>query len=106
VSVPTRLSVSIEIIINELVTNAAKYAFADVDDPAVRIVCGVNGRDTIRVVVEDNGRVYPVEQLAGEGYGFGLTLVSSLAAQHEGTLTLENAGGARAEAIMREPAGS
>lgn len=107
IEVPTRVSVSIGIIVNELVTNSAKYAFSGVEAPSVRISSGRGDAETIRLVVEDNGAGYPDEQLSGTaGYGFGLTLVSSLAAQHEGMLILENAGGARAKVTIRLPGGS
>lgn len=104
IEVPTRLSVSLGIIVNELVTNAAKYAFADVERPRVRITCSPVGSGALELTVEDNGSGYPDEQLKGESYGFGLTLVATLAEQHDGSVKLENRDGARAEVVVQLPA--
>lgn len=103
IEVPSRISVSVGIIVNELVTNSAKYAFSEVEKPELRVNCEPAGVDRIALTVEDNGPGYPEEQLGGEGYGFGLQLVETLAAQHDGEVTLENGDGARATVVIQYP---
>ncbi|NBF39403.1 MAG: hypothetical protein GVY14_03210 [Spirochaetes bacterium] len=102
VSVPTKVSVAIALIINELVTNALKYAFEDTDDPCIQIrATGAAGHggveragDSVEVVVEDNGAGLPQAVVDGESGGYGTRLVQALAWQHNGTVSFENHKGA------------
>ena len=102
VAVPTRVSVAIALIINELVTNAMKYAFDETDDPCIHIrataAAGHGGAeragDSVEVVVGDNGAGLPQAVVNGESGGYGTRLVQALAWQHNGTVSFENHEGA------------
>lgn len=102
IPVPTRVSVAIALIINELVTNAMKYAFDRTDDPCIHIratVAEADGGegpdgDSVEVVVADNGSGMPQDLVDGESGGYGTRLVQALAWQHDGTVTFENEQGA------------
>ena len=97
-TVPTKVGVTIGLIVNELATNALKYAFDETEarEPtiAVRVAPGTTD-DTIELTGSDNGPGFPPEMLESQDYGFGLTVASSLAEQYGGSVSIENNGGAR-----------
>jgi PAS domain S-box-containing protein len=80
------LSFPLGIIVNELISNAFKYAFPVGTDGLIR-VSGVRRSDgTVVVEVADNGVGLSEDQSSGGQSGFGLTLVRGLAAQAQGTV--------------------
>ena len=81
------------IIINELVTNAFKYAF-DGSNKGTINVCIKNNKDTLLLQVADDGHGLPEIVVEKREYGFGLTLVSALLDQKGGKLDLLNDNGA------------
>lgn len=99
-SVPTRVTVAIGIIINELVTNAVKYAGFDRDACCVSVAVR-RAAESIRIVVHDDGGGYPEEVLSGSHSGYGLTIVRALASQYRGSCKLSNGPGATTEIEIR-----
>jgi len=82
------------ILINELVTNSMKYAFAGRTEGIVSITARRDGT-LISLVIADNGVGIP-ESIGFEvSPGFGLVLVAGLASQLGGSLRLERSGGTR-----------
>jgi len=80
------------IMINELITNAFKYAFEGVDNPELVFSLAFNdGR--IVFTVKDNGSGLPEGVKKGNRNGFGLNLVSSLAEQLEGEMNFGECDG-------------
>ena len=93
-SLPARQSVSLGIILNELVSNSVKYAFHGEDSHRVEVtLCRVEDH-MVRLSVRDNGDGLPEQVLGGEEKGYGLTIVAALVEQHDGTLQMQNDGGA------------
>ena len=90
-----RLS-TLGMIVNELVTNAMKYALRDQSDGRL-LVAGHRdqSRQRLIVAVEDNGPGMPDTFDRDKQSGFGLTMVKALAQQLRGTLRLERNGGTR-----------
>lgn len=82
------------IIVNELVTNAMKYAFADVSDGCLTVVARQEG-STVTISIADNGPGLPEQFSETAQVGFGMTLVNALVDQVGGTLRSENDNGAR-----------
>ncbi len=82
------------IIINELLTNIMKYAFAGRESGVVRVHAGSAG-ERIRLCVEDDGVGIPEGIDFGHSGGLGLTLVGQLADQLDGTIRIERGGGTR-----------
>lgn len=79
---PPDKALSIGVIVNELVTNAIKYAFDE--DASGRIVVDLSRTDTgFALTVEDSGRGYPQDATAG----LGSRLVTTFAAQLGGAAT-------------------
>lgn len=80
----------IGLIINELATNACKYAFPDNDAPAFRIVCTQQG-EYLTLTVADNGSgfVYLPQSVKT----FGTRLIEMQVEQLEGTYEFQSQGG-------------
>jgi PAS domain S-box-containing protein len=90
------------IIINELVTNALKYAFPAGHAPhggqgVIRVELSTSG-GSVNLCVADNGIGFPVGKEHHAGTGLGL--VEMLTQQLEGQLTIESAQGITARVIF------
>jgi PAS domain S-box-containing protein len=84
------------IILNELVTNALKYAFPDGKGGTVTV--GLHGRDAqIELVVRDDGVGLPTESEGVRTDSLGMKLVHMLVEQISGTLTQESEQAGNAE---------
>ena len=94
-TVPSRLSVAIGVIINELVTNAVKHAFGGMARPRIEIDVRRAGADRIRITLQDNGSGFAPALLEGHSDGFGITIVRALVQQHHGTVAFSNRNGGR-----------
>ncbi|MFW6380793.1 MAG: sensor histidine kinase [Spirochaetota bacterium] len=96
VEVPVRESVAFGVVLNELLTNAAKYAREVGPHPDVRVrLARAQSPCVARLEVTDNGPGFPPEVLSGERQGYGLTIAKALVDQHDGTLSIANQNGAR-----------
>lgn len=81
------------LILNELITNAFKYAFETKDSGKLSIHLQSDG-DTIALIVKDNGRGLPEDINEQASGSLGLTLVRQLTKQLEGELKVQNENGA------------
>lgn len=68
------------LIANEIITNALKYAYAGIDEPALHISCVGNGEDIV-LSIRDNGRGLDTSKWHGDGDSFGKELVATLCGQ-------------------------
>ncbi len=80
------------IIINELITNAMKHAFKNMENGLISITAAFN-EGTGSITVKDNGAGIPDSVYTGGTSGFGLNLVRMIVEQINGTLRIENKGG-------------
>ncbi|HKR88529.1 MAG TPA: response regulator [Phenylobacterium sp.] len=71
-------AVSLGVIVNELITNACKYAYAPGEDGEVRISLRKDGHDALRLVVEDDGRGLEPGSSA-QGTGLGARVIRAMA---------------------------
>jgi len=96
-AVPARVAVAVGIIVNEVLTNATKYAHGAGHITVYLDGAGADAPLTLKIT--DDGPGFPPEVLDGESYGLGLSIVQSLVQQHGGTLALSSsaAGGATIE---------
>lgn len=112
---PSRM-ITLGIIVNELLTNAYKYAFKGRSEGSVSVRLALNGPEAELFVKDDgvgmpaaSGRAdhsaAPTRAVSGAGSngreGFGLALVGMLADQLNGTFELDGAGGAGTSAVIR-----
>ncbi|MDY7028099.1 MAG: PAS domain S-box protein [Spirochaetota bacterium] len=90
IEIPHKQAFPIGIILNELITNVQKYAFQN-DKPAVlKVSVSVNDENYAVIKVQDNGRGMPAHVVHERSYGFGLSLVDTLARQNAGSLHIES----------------
>jgi len=87
-----RLMQPLGIIVNELVTNAMKYAFQGRQTGTIRVTAAnVDGHVTVSI--QDDGVGMPESVSGTDSTGFGLQLVHALAAQIGGTMRIERGSG-------------
>jgi PAS domain S-box-containing protein len=100
-SLPVSVVQPLGLILNELATNAAKYAFEGREGGRIRIAAALGGKG-LELSFEDDGAGMPEGAVAS---GFGLTLVESLARQLGGTMKIVRGRGTRIEIDVPAPAG-
>ena len=84
--------IPIGLTLNELLTNSLKYAFPE-SGGEITITLDIEERN-YTLTVSDTGIGYPENILQGDNTRLGLILVKSLMDQINGTVTLNNVGGA------------
>lgn len=91
---PRQKSITVGLIINELITNSLKYAVQP--DAPTTIGVNVQPHDHNRVLIRvtDTGPGYPEDVLTTGTQGFGLMVIRALVEQNHGTISLRNADGA------------
>ncbi len=82
----------IGIIINELLTNAMKYAFKGRDHGMIAVTA-TNRGGHVAITVQDDGVGIPGPAILDSSTGFGLQLVQALSQQLRGTLRIEQGKG-------------
>lgn len=87
----------IGLIINELVTNALKYAFPDDATGTIDVRTALASSDHIRLTVEDDGVGLPASFSMKHTDSLGMQLVSGLAAQINGEVSVSSRGAAVGE---------
>lgn len=100
--VPRRIAVPLSICAAELITNSLKYAKRGDGTPcALHLQVEITPEEVV-VEVHDNGPGYPDAVVTGDGSspGFGMLMIRSLVAQHEGVVAFENVNGARARITL------
>ena len=82
------------IILNELLTNIMKYAFADRRAGRISVSATTEG-DAVRLIIEDDGVGLPEGVDFGNPEGFGIVLVGALIEQLEGSIKTERGNGTK-----------
>jgi len=95
-------AVALGIVVNELVTNAAKYAYPAPEKGSIRIRFQAAEGGAV-LTVADTGLGLPAD-FAGSGKGLGARLVKSFVAQVGGKLTIRHQPGATFEIRLPTPA--
>ena len=96
IRVETDKAVSIGLIVNELVTNALKYAYPECEgDIRVRFA---RNADAVQLVVEDDGVGYQ-EGAPPKGSGLGATIVSAMARTVKATIKV-NSGNTGTQVVL------
>jgi PAS domain S-box-containing protein len=90
------------LIVNEIVTNMIKHAFAGRASGTVCINAVREGK-AVALVLKDDGKGLPQGFSIEDSKGFGLTLVQMLCAQLEGKLTVDSSGTGTRWSIVFEP---
>lgn len=95
-------SIPCGLIINELVSNALKYAFKGRENGTIAIHLKRIDEGTLELVVEDDGIGLPPDLDVENSDTLGLQLVTTLATQVDGLLEVSNDNGARFRLIFKE----
>ena len=93
IMVSSKASVSLGLILNEILTNAAKYAVPAVENPAIRVILRQDRKGLGELIISDNGPGIPesVQELTNIGSGLGLA--RALTQQLNGELFARNSNG-------------
>jgi two-component sensor histidine kinase len=86
---PSKTLFPLGIIINEILTNTMKYAFADTTGGSIDIFL-TRKENHVTLTIQDNGCGLPEDFALEEATGFGLTLVRMLSDQLAGSYSIEN----------------
>jgi len=76
------------LIVNELLTNSLKHAFAEQDEPVIEISLKQISDNRLQLRMSDNGIGIPFNIEQDQNMGLGLNLVKTLVSQLNGTLEL------------------
>ncbi|MES2773339.1 MAG: histidine kinase dimerization/phosphoacceptor domain -containing protein [Bacteroidota bacterium] len=82
------------LIINEVVTNAFKYAYKDIDHPSL-IISFIHENDNIKLSIQDNGKGLDEKTWQKKGGSFGKQLVATLCKQIRAGQILDTTAGTR-----------
>ncbi|MFW5743289.1 MAG: PAS domain S-box protein, partial [Spirochaetota bacterium] len=85
---------TIGIVLNELMTNSAKHAFADTQTGHITVTASAK-HDGLAIVYRDNGCGAPDDAVSDESSGFGMQLVRAMIGQMGGTVAVDSDGGMR-----------
>jgi len=85
------LSISLGLILNELITNALKHAFPNNEAGKVNISLKEEG-EQVQLIISDNGKGLPDNFDIKNTNSLGLELVDSLVEQHKGSLEIKTNG--------------
>jgi two-component sensor histidine kinase len=85
-------AIPIALIANELVTNAAKYAFPDRSDGRIWVRLAAGDANTLLFSVRDDGIGFPREFDLAKSKGLGMRVVTALAKQLGGSITRRTDG--------------
>lgn len=102
---PIKQAIPCGLILNELLTNAFKYAFPDAQDGKSRVFISLKQfSDSIEIIVRDNGIGLPGCINIEDCDSMGLTLVNVLAEQLDGTLNINREDGTSVSVLFaKEP---
>lgn len=90
------------LIINELVTNAYKYAFSNNIKGELDVTISKINYGTYKLIVSDNGTGIPNEYHSKNTKSFGLNLVRRLVKQLRGSFSVRNNNGAYIEIVFQD----
>ena len=85
--VPSSKAAPLGLIINELITNAIKHAFANGRSGALQVSARAQG-EMVRIMIRDDGRGMEMDGVRVDG--LGRTLIRRLCKQVQATATWEN----------------
>ena len=85
------LAIPLGLIINELLTNSFKYAYQDIENPALNI--SLKGDKNLELEIKDNGIGIDLNRWKTAKDSFGKKMIAGLVSQIGGKFTIENDGG-------------
>ncbi|NQV79862.1 MAG: PAS domain-containing protein, partial [Alphaproteobacteria bacterium] len=99
---PIELALPCGMIITELLINAYKYAFPNNMQGSINVRCTISNGN-LCITVADDGVGLPAEFSETKATSFGWTLITNLARQINGSLTISRSGGTAVTLSIPEP---
>jgi two-component sensor histidine kinase len=94
-------AITLGLILNEAITNAIKYAFANTEDGQISISLTHISDSQILLSIADNGRGLPTNFDSKIGASMGMELLQGLTDDLGGSLSIETNGGTHIKVIFR-----
>lgn len=94
-------AVSCGLILNELISNALKYAFPENQPGELNVNLWKAEGQSVHMVVADNGVGFPADLDPHHTQSLGMQIVGTLVEQLNGTLSMENNHGSRVEIVFQ-----
>jgi two-component sensor histidine kinase len=88
IEISTDRAISAALIVNELITNAAKYAYKDRPGGKIWITVAGAGKDKLSISVRDEGAGLPPDFDLKKPKGLGMRIITAFAKQLNGTLDI------------------
>ncbi len=85
ISIKIDFAIPIALIINELISNALKYAYKNINTPTLSIEINQKKKDHLYIDIRDNGIGFSTQEIE-QPNSFGLQLITSLVEQLEGSI--------------------
>ncbi len=95
-------AIPLGLIINEIITNAYKYAFHPNKENSLTIILEKENEVYYKLTVKDNGPGFPEDVDAKKAKSLGLRLVNRLVKQLHGELVIENKNGALFKILFKD----
>ena len=95
------LAIPLGLILNELISNAYKYAFEGKTDGEIVVELRKIGEDQLQLEVGDNGKGLPADFNLEKAKSLGLKLVNILTRQLNGQLSVHSRGGAHFSILIQ-----
>jgi len=101
ITISSKQSFPVGIIVNELINNCYKYAFTGMKSGRIMVTVSRHANDIMEILVADNGGRIPASVIDGNSHGFGLTLVKAYASQYNGDLDICCDPGTTVKVLMK-----
>ena len=88
IEISTDRAISAALIVNELITNAAKYAYKDKPGGKIWIIVADAGKDKLSISVRDEGAGLPPDFDLKKPKGLGMRIITAFVKQLNGTLEI------------------
>src|SRR5580704_10888823 len=88
IEISTDRAISTALIVNELITNAAKYAYKGQSSGKIWVTVARGGNDDFSISVRDEGLGLPPDFDLRKAKGLGMRIINSFSRQLNGTLTV------------------
>ena len=90
IEISTDRAISAALIVNELIANAAKYAYQDKPGGKIWIIVAGAGKDKLSISVRDEGAGLPPDFDLAKPKGLGMRIITAFVKQLNGTLEIRN----------------
>ena len=95
------IAVPLGLITSELISNAFKHAFKDIQEPMLNVSLDEIKDNEFSLIIEDNGVGLPSNFTIEDNNSLGMEIISALTSQINADITFSNNPGARFEITFK-----